>query len=167
MGLTIREARPEEYEAIADVTLAAYAPFPETGDDPEYVAEQRDVAGRAQVCPIYVAVDDETGAVLGVATYVPGPDNPWSESERDGEAGIRMLAVAPTARRGGIGTALTNALVERARREGKRGVALLTLPAMTAAQRMYERLGFERAPDRDWEYQPGSLLIGYVKKLDE
>ena len=166
MGVTVREARSEEFDAIAEVTVAAYASFPETADDPEYVAEQRDVRGRAAVCPIYVAIDEETGEVVGGATYVPGPDNPWAETEREGEAGIRMLAVAPDAQGRGIGTALTQALLERARGEGKRGVALLTLPAMTAAQRMYERLGFRRAPDRDWEFQPGSMLIGYVLDLD-
>jgi ribosomal protein S18 acetylase RimI-like enzyme len=167
MGVTVREARPEEYDAIAEVTVAAYARFPETGEDPEYLAEQRDVAGRALLCPIYVAIDDETGDVLGGATYVPSHDNKWAEAEREGEAGIRLLAVAPRAQGRGIGTALTNALVGRAQDEGKRGITLLTLPAMTAAQRMYERLGFQRDPERDWEPVPGLLLIGYAKRLSD
>ena len=165
MSLTVREARPQEYEAIGELTVAAYSIFPEVAD-PGYLAELRDVAGRAAVCPLYVAVDD-AGQVVGGATYVPGPDNPLAESERPGEAGIRMLAVAPNAQGRGVGTALARAIVERARAEGRRGVALLSLPAMTSAHRLYERLGFRRAPDRDWEPEPGLLLLGFALDLED
>ena len=163
MGVTVREAWPEEYDAIGELTVAAYSIFPEVADQ-GYLAELRDVAVRAAVCPVYVALDDD-GHVLGGATYVPGPDNPLAESERPGEAGIRMLAVAPAQGRG-IGTALARALVERARADGRRGIALLSLPSMTGAHRLYERLGFRRAPDRDWEPAPGLLLLGYALDLE-
>jgi len=163
--VTVREARQDEYEAIGEVTVAAYSIFPEVAD-PGYVAELRDVGGRAAVCPIYVAVED-AGHVVGGATYVPGPDNPLAESERAGEAGIRMLAVAPAAQGRGVGTALARALVDRARRDGRRGIALLSLPAMTGAHGLYERLGFRRAADRDWEPLPGLLLLGFELDLED
>jgi len=163
--VTVREAQPQEYEAIGELTVAAYSIFPEVADQ-GYVAELRDVAGRAAVCPVYVALDD-AGRVVGGATYVPGPDNPLAESEREGEAGIRMLAVAPAAQGSGVGTALARALVERARADGRRGIALLSLPAMTGAHRLYERLGFRRAPDRDWEPEPGLLLLGFELDLED
>lgn len=163
MAVTVREARPEEYAAIGELTVAAYSIFPEVAD-PGYLAELRDVAGRAAVCPVYVALD-EAGRVVGGATYVPGPDNPLAESERSGEAGIRMLAVAPAAQGRGVGTALARALVGRARAEGRRGIALLSLPAMTGAHRLYQRLGFRRAPDRDWEPEPGLILLGFELDL--
>jgi ribosomal protein S18 acetylase RimI-like enzyme len=165
MTVTIREARPEEYEAIGELTVAAYSIFPEVADA-AYLAELRDVAGRAAVSPVYAALDD-AGRVVGGATYVHGPDTPLAESERPGEAGIRMLAVAPEAQGQGVGTALARALVERATRDGRRGVALLSLPAMTAAHRIYERLGFRRAPDRDWEPEPGLLLLGFELDLED
>ena len=158
MAVTVREARPAEYDAIGELTAAAYAIYPEAADDPAYMAELRDVARRAADCPIYVALDEE-GRVLGGAMYVPGPDNPHAESERDGEAGIRMLAIAPWAQGRGAGTALTQALVDRARAEGRTGIALLSLPAMTTAHHMYQRLGFRRAEDRDWE--PGIAPPGF------
>jgi len=164
VGVTVREARPEEYQAIGEVTVAAYSIFPEVAHR-GYVAELRDVAGRAAVCPIYVALDDG-GRVVGGATYVPGPGSLLAESEGPGEAGIRMLAVAPSAQGQGIGTALARALVDRARADGRRGIALLSLPAMFAAHRVYERLGFRRAPDRDWEPEPGLLLLGYELDLE-
>jgi hypothetical protein len=36
---------------------------------------------------------------------------------------------------------------------------------MTTAHRLYERLGFRRAPDRDFEPVPGILLWAYVLPL--
>jgi len=161
MTAIVREAMPSEYERIGDLTVAAYSIFPETADDSGYIDELRDVAGRARACPVYVALDAASGEVIGGATYVPGPGTPLSELEREGEAGIRMLAVAPEAQGKGAGTALLEALIARARADGRQGMALYTLPAMTAAHRLYERYGFRPEPARDWQFDPGLLLLAY------
>ncbi len=165
MTVTVREALPDEYDAIGELTVDAYSAFPEIVADAGYLDEIRDVARRASDCPIYVAIDDD-GSVVGGAMYVPGPENPHAEAEREGEAGIRMLAVAPTAHRRGIGTALAAALVDRARSDARARVVLLSLPSMTAAHAMYERLGFRREPSRDWEYRPGEFLVCFTVPLD-
>ena len=145
---------------MGGIVEGAYSQYEEIARDPGYRAELRDVAARAKVCPVYVALDDD-GTPIGTATYVPGPDNPFAEVERDGEAGIRMLAVDSAARGQGAGTALVEALVERARAEGRHQVVLLTLPAMGAAHRIYERIGFQRDPDRDWWPEPALQLLAY------
>jgi hypothetical protein len=36
---------------------------------------------------------------------------------------------------------------------------------MTAAQRLYQRLGFTRLPDRDWSPVPGIELLVYAVEL--
>ena len=36
---------------------------------------------------------------------------------------------------------------------------------MTAAHRIYERLGYHRIPERDWSPQPGVDLIAFAKEL--
>ena len=155
-GVTIREARPGEYEAVGALTVAGYRTL---GDDAldDYAAELADVAGRAAICPVAVASGGD-GRLLGTVTYVPGPDSPLAESERDGEAGFRMLAVAPDARGRGVGRLLVAWCVARARADGRSGLAILTRPTMVAAHRLYESLGFERDPERDWEYAPGRWL---------
>lgn len=158
-GLTIRVAEPNEYDAIAAVLLAAY----EQLDDPEfpgYRSELRAVAKRAASCPVLVAVDS-SGTVLGTVTYVPGPDTPLSEGERDGEAGFRMLAVDPAAHGKGIGRVLARTCIERARSEGRTAVHLYTRPSMRVAHRLYESMGFERDRSRDWEFEPGEWLWSY------
>lgn len=158
-AFTIRPILPSDYPAIGRITLDAYE-----GNrdhlDADYRHELEDVARRAGVCTVLVAVGPD-GTLLGGVTYVPGPDNPMSELEKDGEAGIRMLAVDPAAQGLGVGRALTLACLERARREGRSGMALYTRPANVPAQRLYESLGFVRDPERDWQYARGQWLWAF------
>lgn len=163
--LAVRRAEPSEHVAIGEMTVRAYATLREPlKGGPVYAAyeqELRDVAGRAETCEVLMAVD-RAGRLLGAVTYVPGPGTPWSESELDGEAGFRALAVDPAARGRGAGRALATACVERARADERQGIAILTRPSMTAAHRLYESLGFVRVPSRDWEFEPGEWLWSYV-----
>jgi ribosomal protein S18 acetylase RimI-like enzyme len=163
-GYTIREIRPDEYEALGDITVRAYANLLSPSDT-GYLDELHDVRARASVVPVLVAVDP-AGRVLGGVAYIPGPGTPLSEAERDGEAGFRMLAVDPAVSGRGIGRALTEACIARARSEGRVGMTLYTLPTMGAAHRLYASLGFRRDPARDWEYLPGESLWSYALRFE-
>ena len=162
--VTIRDARPDEYDAIAELTVDSYRTVGDHMLD-EYVPELRDVAGRAAACPVLVAVENATGRLLGTISYVPGPDNPFAEMERDGEAGFRMFGVSPDARGRGLGRALVETILARARLDGRTGIAIYTRPSMAAAHRLYASLGFERDPQRDWEFVPGEWLWALVLRL--
>jgi ribosomal protein S18 acetylase RimI-like enzyme len=153
----IREARPEEYEAAGELCVLAYGALGES--DLGYVDELRDVATRAEVVPVLVAAQPD-GTLLGTVTYVPGP-GPYAETDRHDDAAFRMLAVAPWAQGRGVGRALVDECIRRARHEGRRGVAIYTRPSMRVAHRMYESQGFVREPERDWEFGPGEWLWGY------
>jgi GNAT superfamily N-acetyltransferase len=157
----IRDARPDEYEAAGELCAIAYAAFGEL--DTSYLDEVRDVAHRAEVVPVLVATERD-GTLLGTVTYVPGP-GPFAESEQEGEAGFRMLAVAPWAQGRGVGRRLVAACIARARAERRVGIAILTTPSMVVAHRLYESMGFVRDPSRDWEYEPGKVLWGYRLEL--
>jgi ribosomal protein S18 acetylase RimI-like enzyme len=76
-----------------------------------------------------------------------------------------MLGVAPTAQGRGAGEALVLACVTRAREAGQRRIVISTSPRMRAAHALYERLGFRRAPERDWEPVPGTRLWAYLLDL--
>lgn len=65
-------------------------------------------------------------------------------------SGMRLLGVAPEARGLGVGTALTNACIARARLHDHKQVILHTMPSMRSAWRLYEHLGFRRSPDLDF-----------------
>jgi ribosomal protein S18 acetylase RimI-like enzyme len=165
-GFVIRDARPDELDAAGDLVADTYRALGGIdGDGHGYLEHVRDARGRARHCPILVAVEEGSGALLGCVTYVPGAGNAFAELEVDGEAGFRMLGVHSAAQGRGVGRALVEACIGRARAAGRRGLAISTAPNMTAAHRLYERLGFRRAPDRDFEPVPGIRLWAYVLTL--
>jgi ribosomal protein S18 acetylase RimI-like enzyme len=78
---------------------------------------------------------------------------------------IRMLGVDPSARGRGIGRALMEASIARARDLGKRFVTLRTTERMLVAQAMYEAMGFHRDPARDLVFDNDFRLIAYRLEL--
>ncbi|MFD7319909.1 GNAT family N-acetyltransferase [Streptomyces sp. NPDC059875] len=167
MDFTIRTVRPEEYEALGDLTARAYLDdgHLDFGEDDDYLHLLRDVARRVAEAEVLVAVD-RAGTVLGGVTFALG-DEEWADIAREGEAEFRMLAVAKDARGRGVGEALVRACVEQAREiEGCRRMVLSTQPRMASAHRIYERMGFVRTPERDWKPIPDmDPLLTYSMEL--
>ncbi|MFN8630464.1 MAG: GNAT family N-acetyltransferase [Chloroflexota bacterium] len=168
-AFTVREARPDELDDAGRLVADAYlAQGGIDASDPEYLDEIRDARRRAETCPILVAAEEGTGRLLGCVTYVPGPGTPFSEMEVDGEAGFRMLGVAPWAQRRGVGEALARACADRA--EGRapaspsaRSKTASTPGGCTWAGRAGQARDFELVPGiRRWRSCPrldgGALL---------
>ncbi|MEU5532438.1 GNAT family N-acetyltransferase [Streptomyces sp. NPDC020362] len=154
MDLVIRLAAPTEYAALGELTAQAYLQdgLLDFGESDEYLGELRDVAKRAAAAEVLVAVRDTT--VLGGVAFVPS-GGPMADIAAPGEAEIRMLAVAAAARGQGVGEALVLACIDRARSTpGCTGIVLSTQRTMHSAHRIYERLGFLRTPERDWNPLP-------------
>ena len=165
-GFLVREARPDELDAAGRLVADAYGALGGIDDDDRgYLAHIRDARGRSLHCPILVAAEEGSGVQFGCVTYVPAAGNPFAELEVDGEAGFRMLGVHPAAQGHGVGQALVEACIARGRSAGRRGPAISTAPEMAAAHRLYERPGFRRSPDRDFEPVPGIRLWAYVLTL--
>lgn len=163
-GVTVREVRPEDYEELAELTLAAYrALLGEDGMNGGYADELADVATRAAQAEVLVAMEEE-GRLVGGITYVPGP-GPLAWFEGPDEAGIRMLAVAPDAQGRGVGARLVAACIDRATAAGKARLLLHTTAPMTVAQRLYERAGFVPDPTRGRVLEGGLVLLAYVLEL--
>ncbi len=155
MTIVIRPADPTDYDPLGEITARAYLNdgLLAFGDEDDwYLEELKNVAKRAAHAEVLVAVSGSE--LLGGVTYVPD-GGPLSEIARPGEAEIRMLAVTHEARGRGVGRALVQACIDRASAAGT-GLVLCTQPTMHTAHRIYERLGFTRAPERDWHPVPES-----------
>ncbi len=161
--MQIRAAFPQEYEAVGALTVRAYVEGGFTGSDSPYLAQLADAAGRAAEAELYVAVDADA-RLLGAVLFAP-PLSPYGEIAEPGEAVFRMLAVDPAARGRGVGEALVRACIARARALGCSVLRLSTQRDMSAAHRLYQRLGFVRTPERDWEPLPGNRLLTYALDL--
>lgn len=101
---------------------------------------------------------DDDGALLGTVTLVAG-GTASSRLAPAGEAEVHLLAVARAARGRGVGAALVTHLLEAAAGQGLREAWLWTQPAMADAQRLYERLGFRRAPAHDFAREARRFLV--------
>ena len=161
--MTVRPVRPDEHAGLAALTVAAYRALLGHDMDAGYTAELADVAGRAALVDVLVAVD-EGGGIVGGVTYIPGP-GPMAWFDGADEAGVRMLAVDPAAQGRGAGARLVAACIDRARVAGKARVLLHTTAPMTVAHRLYERAGFRRDPGRDEVIAGDLLLLAYVLDL--
>lgn len=146
-ALEIRPVTAAELEQAGEVTLAAYQSLPGFTVAGRYAADLRDVGTRWRGATVLVAV--ENGRVLGTVTLVDDPSSPWSEGLRAEEVGIRMLGVDPACHGRGIGTALLEACLDRARAAGGERAVLHSTSSMTVAHRIYRRAGFQRRPERD------------------
>ncbi|MGI8704013.1 MAG: GNAT family N-acetyltransferase [Candidatus Limnocylindrales bacterium] len=160
-GIETRPARPEEYGAVGELVAASYASL--WGDLGVYAGELREVADRARSTTVLVALD--AGRVVGTVTYVPGP-GPYFELKDLEAAGVRMLAVSPESQGHGVGRALMEACLARARGDGRGRIGLHTTDEMVVAKRLYRRLGFRRAGHMDWDIGD-RVLRGYAYEFSE
>jgi GNAT superfamily N-acetyltransferase len=153
-NLHIRDARDGDRVAMVDVTLAAYDEYSVIIPSPHWEEYQQDIRNTitedAQAERIVAELD---GVVVGSVILYPAGTVfhlPDGEAVTLQYPEIRLLAVAPASRRKGVGVALVDACIERARQAGAEAVTLHTIEFMQIAMRMYERMGFERAPELDF-----------------
>ena len=159
----VRDARPADYAAIANITVGVF--IGEGYVEVESTEHLRDVATRATATTLLVARTVDEDEVIGAVSLAPA-GSAYSQICRDGEAELRMLIVGPSWRGHGVGEALVRACLERARSSGADAVVLSTQPPMLASQRLYERMGFTRTPERDWHMSRGKQMLTYARTTD-
>ncbi len=168
--LHLRDARPSDRDTILAVTLAAYQQYASLMAANWEGYRRNILATLADAKPAEQIVAEQDGRVVGaVLLYPPGTvfssakgvqvTSPWPE--------VRLLAVIPGARGQGIGGALMHECVRRAREAGAAALTLHTTDIMQVAMRMYERMGFVRAPELDFHPAPDVTVKGYRLDLAE
>ena len=101
--------------------------------------------------------------VVGCVTFV-GPASHHFEFDDHEAASFRFFGVDPAVQGAGVGEAMVDWCVTRARQQGWARLRIHTLDSMPAAQRLYRRKGFVHDPanDQDWD---GIVGIAYVMHL--
>ncbi len=129
-AVTVREARPDEFEAIGRLYERSWVEFAE--------AVGQDTWGRmrANFASLYTGPGVRPVEQPGPLRLIP---RHW--------AYVGILAVDLEHRGLGIGRILTAACIDQARRDAATTIGLGTRPPMATAQRLYERMGFRRRPD--------------------
>jgi ribosomal protein S18 acetylase RimI-like enzyme len=163
-GLIIRSARTQELEQVAQLLKEAYLQY--QSDIPSeafksYLDNIMDVRSRLPEASLIVAEIDSRLAGTVTLYLHPGKTQVWPE----GWAAIRLLGVHPAYRNRGIGQALIEECIRLCKEEGISTIGLHTTKAMDTAKRMYERMGFVRAPEFDIYPRPNIEVMAYCLKL--
>lgn len=163
VNLVVREATAaDDLAAAGAVIRTAYFALPGYPRDREYDEMIVDVAGRVSESVVVLALLDDS--IVGCLTYVPDHHDPHAEFHDPQGASFRYFGVSPDVQGRGVGQAMVDWCVQRARRDGRARLRIHTLESMPAAQRMYLRMGFERDPDNDEEWD-GIEGIAFVLHL--
>jgi GNAT superfamily N-acetyltransferase len=162
--ITIRPAVEADFDSIARITRDSYlaAGYFDSADHP-YMKQVQEVAERAAKATIWVA--EREGRVVGSVTLAVAGE-PYADIALAGELEFRMLVVDPAVQRSGAGKAMVEAIIGHARTlEGIKAVALTTGKTWESAHGLYRKIGFHRAPERDW-LVPGTDIKLLVYRLD-
>ena len=166
---TVRVALPEDRDSLVRLTRAAYAEYAHLMAPSAWAALEAAIeSSLADDRGVIRLVAEVDGAIGGsAALYAPdaaaygslASATPWPE--------VRLVAVAPSARGRGIARALVEECIRRARASGATALGLHTSRSMRAAMRLYERLGFVRDPEHDFQPPGAELVEGYLLRLDD
>jgi GNAT superfamily N-acetyltransferase len=159
--LVIRTAEEDELDIVASLVVDAYAEYAATMAPDAWSTFAQDIANvRGRLGDGRLLVAQRDGELVGSVTlYVD-----WRGAQA-GSCAVRLLAVPPDQRGTGVGRALMEHCIARAREAGKDRVVLTTIQDMDSARDLYERMGFQREPALDHMPAPGVHMEGYALKL--
>lgn len=159
--VVIRHARDDELDIAASVAVDAYAEYAERMSPDAWSAFAHNIANvRGRMNDAEILVAERDGRLVGTVTLFTD----WRGAQSD-SYGVRLLSVPPAERGTGVGRALMEYCIDRARAERKDRVVLTTTQEMESARDLYEKLGFVRDVSLDHEPAPGVRAEGYALKL--
>lgn len=169
-AVRVRGMRTHEAGRVGELTLAAYDRYGRIeGEYREFLA---DPTRRIEGCTAVLVAETPGRAgdpeVVGTVSYVVPTDAEWEDREVPaGDSGFRVLAVDPAHEGRGIGSALVDACVARAREAGSHRMLIISMDWMHRAHELYtRRYGFVRRPDLDVTF-PGGVGVILARDLSD
>lgn len=164
--LQIRDARPEDDEAIGellvDAFLSQYAKkMPEVRYDEDRKRALRATAAKRAEARVLVAELD--GRVMGTVSVFP-PGAPGSQAWRSDAADLRHLATSPAVHGRGYSRPLLEAAEKVAQEMGAKAICLHVRRGAHGVIRMYQGRGYVREPSGDLD-KPTVYLEALLKRI--
>ncbi|MBD2844259.1 GNAT family N-acetyltransferase [Paenibacillus sp. IB182496] len=157
--LIVREAARTDDAAIERVLLDAYRQYEQSLPLERWVQYKHNIVSSVISDTVkYRLVAELDGELAGsVFLFASSREAYGTEGPHIDTPILRLLAVAPAARGKGVATELLRTSAQVAEGWGAQALHLHTTELMGSAVRLYERLGFARAVDKD--IYNGELLV--------
>lgn len=139
--IALRDYQPTDREQVNQIVHDAWQELAEVLPGWSMLASRLStLTDKAHDSEVFIAELD--GQPVGAVGYV-GPGQAKQDFFDAQWPVVRFMSVVPAGRGHGIGQALLDECLARARRDGAPLMALHTTPLMAAAQKLYLRSGFE------------------------
>ena len=162
----IRPATEDEFDEIGQLCVRAYAAAGVAATDSDYALFLADVSHRATAAETEVLAAVDGGRLVGTATMC-GFGSPLTVVCEPGEMEPRAVAVHEDEQGRGVAATLMQASTHWAREHRLDRVVVCVTTTNHAAMRLYERLGFDRRPQRDWVAPDGTQLLTYTQEVPQ
>lgn len=167
MPFKIQEAAEADWSAIADVTQIANKQYAAEADPDFWGLYERSTREMLLTDTEIVRLAAwEGGRLIASVIYCPPYEkemagqlvvNPYPE--------MRLLSVLPEYRNRGLAAELIEVCEKRASAAHEKALTLHTTRLMSVAKEMYEKRGYQRFPQIDFEPRAGFVVWGYIKQL--
>jgi GNAT superfamily N-acetyltransferase len=159
--MIIRDAREEEYHYIREQRVHSYEEHSKSIPENHWQALKRAISSDKDTQPgadrIVAELD---GEIVGSVVLFPADTDAYVGTNLELQyPEIRMLAVTPGARGKGVAAALIMECIRRAKVQGFQSIGLHTADYMESAVKLYQRLGFKRLPQFDFEPTNDGIIV--------
>ncbi|MCL6599127.1 MAG: GNAT family N-acetyltransferase [Alicyclobacillus macrosporangiidus] len=159
--LKIRDAFVHELDFIRQQRVAAYEEYSLNIPQGHWELLKQSISSDADVdTGVQLIIAELDGEIVGSVVLCPENTDAYKGLVDMSEfPEIRMLAVTPKARKKGVATALIKECIRRAKQTGAQYIGLHTADFMKSAVRLYERMGFKRVPQLDFEPANDGIVV--------
>ena len=159
--IKVRDYESSDAEDLNRIAVSAFGQFRDHYQDwPAMLAGLSKTSALSATGELIVATHQNR--LAGAVAYF-GPNSHKAPFFEQGWPVVRMLVVDPAFRGKGLGRALSNECIARAKRDASPVIALHTSPVMAVALAMYLKMGFVKAYDAPPIY--GVEYAVYTKAL--
>lgn len=159
--MKIRDATQDELPFIREQRLNAYREHAQSISSDHWNGLERAISSNADTLPgVELIVAELEGSIAGSVVLFPAKSDAYEGNVEELDyPEIRMLAVSSEYRGNGLATALISECIQRAKSKGFRSIGLHTGEFMKTAIQLYEKIGFQRVPEYDFQPADDGITV--------